>query len=229
MLRKPENVVFALRLAACLLLPALAGCGQLNPFRYKEFAQEREFGPGVEGELAAIDTLGRRAASMPPEEQARVSAELVSKLRNSRRIVVRERAVKALANFPTPEAATGLNLALSDAHHDVRIAACRAWKRRGGEQAIEALARTVASDTDLDVRLAAVTALSGNKDPRAVQALGIALDDSDPAMQSQAIASLRSSTGRDLGGDVQAWRHLVRGEPLPEGSEQVARGWWPWQ
>jgi hypothetical protein len=48
-----------------------------------------------------------------------------------------------------------------------------------------------------------------------VPALGVALEDPDPAMQYRAVNSLRAISGRDLGNDVQQWRLYVKGQ-LPE-------------
>jgi hypothetical protein len=47
-----------------------------------------------------------------------------------------------------------------------------------------------------------------------VQALGIALDDADPALQHRAVQSLERVSGEDFGDSVPAWRQYVRGEPV---------------
>ena len=67
------------------------------------------------------------------------------------------------------------------------------------------------SDTNVDVRIAATTALGRFQGPQAIQALGEALDDSDPAIQYLAMESLRQSTGEKLGNDVRQWKQLVQG------------------
>jgi HEAT repeat protein len=78
------------------------------------------------------------------------------------------------------------------------------------------LAGTLSSDVEMDVRLAAVKALGETRDAGAVAALGEALEDRDPAMQYQAVRSLRNLTGEKLGNDVNLWRQYVRGELPPE-------------
>jgi HEAT repeat protein len=78
------------------------------------------------------------------------------------------------------------------------------------------LAEVLRRDPDIDVRLAAARSLGEIGDPAAVTALGAALDDTDPAMQVRAVASLREVTGKDFGADVNRWRQYVQGEsPSP--------------
>ena len=75
------------------------------------------------------------------------------------------------------------------------------------------LAEALRSDVDADVRLAAAKALGETKNPAATAPLGEALNDSDPAMQYQAVLSLQKATGKDLGNDVARWQRYVKGEP----------------
>jgi HEAT repeat protein len=72
------------------------------------------------------------------------------------------------------------------------------------------LRERLASDTDIDVRLAAADALGEIRDPASVAALGAALEDRDPSMQHQAVRSLRKVAPTDLGNDVERWRQYVK-------------------
>jgi HEAT repeat protein len=72
------------------------------------------------------------------------------------------------------------------------------------------LSETLAGEQDVDAKLAAVRALGSFQDPLAVQALGAALEDRDPAVQYAAMQSLHHSTGKDLGHDVRRWKDLLR-------------------
>jgi hypothetical protein len=74
----------------------------------------------------------------------------------------------------------------------------------------------VRSDGDLDVRIAAARELGKFEDRAAVQSLGAALDDPDPALQRRAVESLRRISGEDFGNSVPAWRQYVRGEPVDQ-------------
>jgi hypothetical protein len=214
-----------LLVVGCLLeLAALSGCskgplwrtGYISPWARKKWAEDERYGPTLFTRLPAIKSLADRAAWMDPAEQQRVSQEFAEQLRTESNPLVRIHLVKALGAFPTPTAAEALRTALTDSDTEVRMAACSAWQRRGGPEGLEALAQVVGSDTSLDVRLAATRALSTFRDPAAVRALGMALDDSDPALQYRAVQSLKSVSGRDYGTDLTAWRQFVRGDnPLP--------------
>jgi HEAT repeat protein len=77
------------------------------------------------------------------------------------------------------------------------------------------LSQTLRSDKDFDVRMAAAQALGQFKSPESMQALKVALDDRDPAMQYAGVQSMKSITGKDYGGDMQAWRQVAAGETPP--------------
>ncbi len=97
----------------------------------------------------------------------------------------------------------------------VRIAANEAFGRRADFDAAAALSRIAADDANIDVRLSAVAALGNCEEQQAVQALTLALDDSNPAIQNRAVESLKSSTGQPLGDNIAVWRAYLHGEPSP--------------
>jgi HEAT repeat protein len=87
--------------------------------------------------------------------------------------------------------------------------------RRGEAASVPALAGALRSEKDVDVRLAAAEALGNIKSPEAIQALVVALDDRDPALQYVGVQSMKSITGEDYGPDVQAWRAVAAGGTPP--------------
>jgi len=105
--------------------------------------------------------------------------------------------------------------AMQDPDPRVRMAACSAWVKRGGEEAVQMLAARYQTDTELDVRLRALRCLGEIGDSKAVPVLAKALEDSDPAVQYRAVAALKKVSGRDLGDDVNKWREWAAD---PEGS-----------
>jgi HEAT repeat protein len=72
------------------------------------------------------------------------------------------------------------------------------------------LRERLASDSDVDVRLAAAESLGTIRDPASMAALAAALDDRDPAMQHRAVQSLRQIAPNDLGNDADRWRQYVK-------------------
>jgi HEAT repeat protein len=83
---------------------------------------------------------------------------------------------------------------------------------------VACLAKTLREDNDQNVRLAAAKALGSMKSPEAIQALSVALDDRDPAMQYVGVQSMKEVTGKDYGPNVEAWRQVAAGQtpPAPE-------------
>jgi HEAT repeat protein len=205
----------------------LARYGEWNPWVKARWEQEdADYGPSFQTRVARLRSVRNRVAKLAPAEGERISQELVESLRNETNPALRREVVLTLGTLRTETADTGLREALSAGDSELRIAACSAWRMRGGPEALERLSELVGSDTDPDVRLAATRALAGFRDPTAIRALGVALDDPNPALQFQAVESLRSVTGKDFGGNIAAWRDYARGEapsaaPAPSFAERL--------
>jgi HEAT repeat protein len=103
-----------------------------------------------------------------------------------------------------------LRIAVRDGDRDVRIAACEALAASATPQSFALLAEVLRSDTDVDVRLAATRLLGESPEASAVEALGQALDDDDPAVQYLAVPSLRQVTGREEGDDLAEWKRIAQ-------------------
>jgi HEAT repeat protein len=104
------------------------------------------------------------------------------------------------------------------------MAACEAWRTRGGPEAVALLAARSEADQEIDVRLKALRELGDLGDEGAVPALARALEDPDPAVQFRAVGALKQVSGRDLGDDVNAWRAWAA-DPNAEGTEwTIAEG-----
>jgi hypothetical protein len=192
-----------------------SGLGGLNPWVREKWAEEEQYVQSLYGRREQLRRLASQASSMPAAEQERVSQELARLLREDPVDLLRIEAIKTIAAFPTATAASTLNSATKDKDADVRIAACLAMKQRPEQEATRALEEVLRSDSDIDVRLAATEALGAFRSPAAVQALGIALDETDPAVQHRAMRSLQSASGQDFGMNAVAWRDFVKGGALP--------------
>lgn len=161
--------------------------------------------------IKALRNLAQQAASLPPDEQQRATDELCQALPKEQDVLVRSEMLRTIARFPNPRAEAMLKAGLRDGDQDVRIVCCAAWGSRGGKEANLVLCETLTSDTDNDVRLAAARALGELKDPEAEAALGLALDDANPAIQYRAMQSLKSITGKKFE-TVKEWREYIHGE-----------------
>lgn len=162
--------------------------------------------------IAELRSTAERAQRATPEEQQRLADELGQSIRTEDDPLIRAEIVRALGNCSGPKADALLRAATEDPDRDVRMAACRAWGKRGDVGATAVLSQVLSGDDDPDVRLTAIEALGQCRDPAAVAALGPALEDRDPAMQYRAVLALRDLTGEDFGNDVDRWRQYVQGE-----------------
>lgn len=239
-----ENVppLFEFRgvLLVCLLgLAILSGCakgpawrlGALSPWVQQQWAEEeKNYGATLYTKLADVKALTAQAPSMEPAERDRWSNHLAGMAINDPSPLLRARIVEALPAFPSPAADAAMQAALEDPDIDVRCAACEAWGRRGGADSVRLLSERLSNEEQVDVRLAAIRALGRlqQQPAEAAQALGVALDDKDPAIQFSATQALREVSGRDYGTDLVAWREFVRGgdpaEPTLTLADQI-RGW----
>jgi HEAT repeat protein len=206
-----------------------AGCGSLPMLDLgaafqMPWAEEPDRVPGLRSpaeRLEALEQLAANADDADPARHERVAGELAKMIRDEADPVIRAEIIRTVGHYQGRTADEVLRRALKDSDAAVRVAACEAWGRRNHPESAKILAKALATDTDVDVRLAAARALGETEDPAAVQALGLALDDRDPAMQYRAVQSLEEVTGEDLGNDVDRWRQYVRGE-LPESERGVS-------
>lgn len=217
----------------CLTAFCLAGCASQGRKWYDPlglWTKGEKEGPKYEvitnvERIKALRNLAKQASSLPPEEQERATDELCQALPKEQDVLVRSEMLRAIAMFPSPRAEAMLKAGLRDADQDVRIVCCEAWAARGGKEANIVLCEMLTSDTDNDVRLAAARALGDLKDPESVAALGLALDDSNPAIQYRAIQSLKAITGKKFE-TVKEWREYIHGERKDQPSVMDRlRGW----
>lgn len=187
------------------------GLARLNPKLMKEWEKDAKFGPNMHTKTEELQQLAAAAPSMRPAEQHQLAAELTQMLRDEKNPMLARQMVQTLGAFPTEDAVLGLQAASEHSDADVRAATCEAWRRQGGQAGLDGLVKILSSDTDVDVRIAAARELSHFRKQAAVDALGTALDDPNPALQYRCVQSLKDITDRDLGDNVAAWRQYVAG------------------
>lgn len=209
-----------LRCGACLAgLCLLSGCAD-GPFYQlyyqKQWQADEKYGPTFHTKRKDLKQLREGAELLSADEQTRYALEINRALADDPSPTYRRDMVQTLATFSVPEARDGLRLAVKDSEMAVRVAACEAWGQIEDAESIAVLGDRIANDEDHDVRMAAARELANFSDPEAIKSLGVALDDSNPALQHRAVQSLKSITGKDFGESVPAWRAYVKGEtPTP--------------
>ncbi len=211
----PAHNLAALAVCFCLIL--LSGCAQTfdsttnflsSPWKKKP--EELLNVKTPDDRVKELKELAKAAKKKTPEEQQRSSDELAKEIQKESDPMLRRQILRTLAEFPTPVALNVLKAGLRDGDADVRVVACQSLGKRGGKEAVQELSGIVGSDTNLDVRIAAVRAMGQTKDATATSVLGDVLADPDPALQYRAKESLRLVSGRDYGDDVQAWRQYAK-------------------
>lgn len=194
--------------AWCLIVGMTAGAGCSyrqkakwhRMFTFKTF-QKKDTSIAIQTPAQKIEDLrimADEAPQMAADQQEKLALELTQKIQVEEDTLVRAEIIKTMASFQTATANAVLTASVRDADRDVRIASCEAWNRKGGPEATRMLAELLHGDADLDVRMAAARALGKVNDPGAVKALGIALDDPNPALQNRAKASIERVTNKEF-------------------------------
>ena len=216
-----------LLLTAALLLPGCAKrFGGSWPFGEDQTAELKKYGPAPLQRIQAMQEQAKKLAKASPQEQEVFAKELARQMPNETDFNVRMAVIKIMSRMNTPSANAVLYAAMKDPESEIRVACCEAWSKHPSAATTQMLAETLSGDTDSDVRMAAAKALSTAGDKEAVAALGRALEDSDPALQYCAVASLKQVTGKNLGNDVNAWRQLARQPDPPIHAKTLASRMW---
>jgi len=190
-------------------LIVVGGCTWLNPYERQSWVEEEaKYGPSYPTRKAELEKLAN--TSLSPQEQEETAADLTRKLTQEKNPLMRTEITRTLGSFDNAPAMEGLTIAVRDPDRHVRLAACNALAKQSDEEAAALLSATIGRDSDDDVRLAAVRGLAGKDHPRAYIGLGLALDDSDPAMKLRAVRSLRTLSDEDYGDKVNDWREFAR-------------------
>ncbi|MFM8292269.1 MAG: HEAT repeat domain-containing protein [Planctomycetia bacterium] len=215
----PRTLHRAVRLVACGGL-LLGGCASSQPWKPFEdpaaVAREREqYGATADERIGTLVEDGKRAKAGSAQQQDEFTQSLATALLAEHDPRVRCKILEIAADFDTAPAAAICRGALQDPEARVRMAACSAWAKRGGPEAVQLLGARYQTDSEIDVRLRALRELGTLGDKEAIPVLARALEDADPAVQYRAVAALKKVSGRDLGNDVNRWREWAAD---PEGT-----------
>jgi len=228
-------------MAAAALAASLSGCADgpvpemryLNPWIREQWADDERRATTYHRKVADLATLRSQAANLPPAEREQIAAQLAARLKDEPSPALRAELVRTLGEFPVPAAQQAVLAGMTDETAYVRLVACKSLGRRPDAEGFKSLSQAVASDAELDVRVAAARELGKFRDFEAPQALRPALDDRDPALQVAAMQSLEALTGRtNFRNSVPTWRaFLDGGNPTPPPGPTVAevvKQYWSW-
>jgi HEAT repeat protein len=190
-------------LALCFCCAALSGCSFFNK---KPTPEQVLHIKTPDDRMKELRELAKTAKKKSPEEQQRIVDDLSKQIQQEAEPPMRRQILRTLANYPQPAATAVIAAGLNDGDMETRRVACASMGKRGGKEAVQELTRVATSDTNPDVRLAAIRAMGLTKDAAALMPLTEAMGDADPAMQARAHESLVAVSGRDFGNDAKAWR-----------------------
>lgn len=130
---------------------------------------------------------------------------------------VRQVAAMAIGLHGEPADAEQLAVLLSDDDPRVRLEAARSLQRIHNPAVVRALLRSIRpeAETDQRVRSASAAALGQYPESRVLQGLVGALDDVFLAVNAEAVWSLETLTGQDLGLVPSAWLAWIREQEDP--------------
>ena len=212
------KVVFSLLWAmACL---TSLGCaegplwrtGHLAPWVRQQWERESEIVPTVESRGRELETMIDRAVEANDRAALeQIGTSLAQIVAQDPVLLMRVEATRLYGRLPVEIAASGLQKAGESGEAEIRLAAIAAWQQISDERGVAILQGLALGDTNVDVRIAAVRAMSEIPSEQSKKALALALDDPSPAVQLRATEGLTELTGESFGGDVQAWRDFFKG------------------
>ena len=221
----------------------LTGCHALNDQFFAKvpfLPVKTDHVPGLDApnqRKKEIQRKGEKGAIASEAEKEILVAQLVYEYQTSPDPNMRREAVDALAKIPHSDRDRYLQKILQDENPFVRLSALEALGKTysGSKENLTALLiNQIKTDTDKDVRVAAVRILGDvplktdmlkNRDTitqrlnhSTILELGDLLQDRVPAVRYEAMGSLKKITGKDYGHDINRWLQYIRytkGE-LPE-------------
>ncbi len=136
---------------------------------------------------------------------------------------VRTAATRAVANHGGPEHVPLLVERLVDEDRLVRIEAARGLQRIHSAAAVDPLIKAINPENEADaaVRSEAADALGQYAQNKVLEALIASLDDSNLAVNSRTLASLRTLTGQDYGFDRREWLDWFKATTTPFAARSV--------
>ena len=184
-----------------------------NPVFRSQWAADEKLGITDTTRREALEELVSALPNLSPADQAKWQDDLLAIMENDPSPHHRFLAVRAGAGISGEPGLEVLSKGLQDEASKVRICACQELAKRREPQATELLTKTVGNESDSDVRLSAVAALSGHKGEQVRVALRGALESQDPAFQLAAMRSLKTVTGANLPPNAEAWVAYLDGNP----------------
>ncbi|MDA7951835.1 MAG: HEAT repeat domain-containing protein [Pirellulaceae bacterium] len=225
---RPLSVLITL---CCCLLLSSGGCASgpfaeldnYNPLVLDDTTYDDTYGSTPEDQLQQIREIADNGSKLSELQKNELSNQILNRLSQEESYIIRLELTKVLKSLYSAPAIQALSKSSEDTHPEVRQAACRVWEVWKGPQATQALATILGSDSNNDVRVQAAKSLGKLRNQQSIEALALALDDPDPALQYRAIESLKTITGQQTN-SVKDWKNYAQSGQLTP-TQQTAANW----
>ena len=223
----PQSHPLGIAIAIALISLLSSGCHdgplyalkQANPYyALREWKQDRDLGVTDHERREELLTLSRTIGGMSAGDQAFWASHLDRIMTHDPSAEMRRLAVVAAGRLKNPSAIALIEKGLDDQSVKVQMEACRSLGKREEPEAAQMLASTLGTTPENDVRNKAIEALGKHKGNIPLEALRIALDDTDPATLDLAMNSLRGVMGTDHGNDPKTWIAAIDAQTAPVNS-----------
>jgi hypothetical protein len=199
----------------------------MNPYFRKQWKQDQEIATSFTDRVEEMLYLQGQLPSYDSAKQQQWAEVLSGIIKNDPSPEARTLAVQTICLVPGEITVRALNIASTDDVEKVRLAACQSWKTIGGPAARDMLLTLASNQQETpSVRRAAIANLSLFDESEVRNTLARFLDDKSPAIQYQTALTLKQLTGRDYGGDLQAWRDYMSGQDVPQPDSSLMTKFW---
>lgn len=183
--------------------------GGYFPWVQAKWEAEEQIAETVHAKKARISSLAKSASRLSESEKENAVLALSQMIQTEKIDQLRVQAAYALGELKTKSAEQLLVGLLEDPETEVRIAAIDALAQQGTAVAGQQLVRILRSDSDKDVRSAAIRNLALYPGDTTVAVLGEVLSEPEPALQVIATESLDKVTGKNIGPSVPKWKEYL--------------------
>lgn len=198
-----------------------------NPYySLKEWREEKAYGTTDYDRWQELLDVSQSIESFSIAEQNRWVEKFAEILTDDQSAEMRRLVQVAAGRMEGSKSLDLIKTGLNDSSTKVRMEACRSLGLRGDKESLQLLATAFGSETNQDVKNAAVVALASFSDQVAIDSLRLALSDRNPATRSIAVQSLKSSTGKDYGDQPSQWIAALDGQPIEEEPIRFADRLW---
>ena len=198
-----------------------------NPYySLKEWREEKAYGTTDYDKWQELLDVSQSIGSLSASEQDRWVEQFAEILADDQSAEMRRLVLVAAGRLEGTESLELIETGLNDVSTKVRMEACRSLGIRGDKESLQLLATAFGTETNQDVKNAAVVALASFSDQVAIDSLRIALTDRNPATRSIAVQSLKASTGKNYGDQPSQWIAALDGQPAEEEPVRFADRLW---